>query len=390
MISAFDSTQNLREKKITKKKNVVQNKCWHVDSSDMISRKIIVSTTTAILLSIAGSGFALDLSSFQSFLSGNRGKAKTVKPTRTFTDLGGQNESSTNYRSLNADASYREQSGTLVTLGDNNQLQDGERYLLPPETRVPKELRPLLSERRTPRQGLSLAGGSGATLVPSPGVLEPGKTAVAVHAMPFNLYNVNGAKYTDQDYFDTTVSICYGVEDGAEVSFDKTFANQDRFDIAEPVYFNAKYQVPGNVTLGGSFCTDSDAGYHSVWVGAGVPVAWVAVGANFGASNFKFSYNGYDQLKRAKFGGYNYQYDTAEGWADPIFFLVGGAVPLNDNLRFLYDFNGDRFSLGFRFNYQNSLYLNASYIADGDYENLPGAIAHKGSGNFVFGGSIAY
>jgi hypothetical protein len=70
--------------------------------------------------------------------------------------------------------------------------------------------------------------------------------------------------------------------------------------------------------------------------------------------------------------------------------MVGGAVPLNDNLRFLYDFNGDKFSLGFRFNYQDTLYLNAAYVSDGDYENLPGTIAHKQQNNFVFGGSIAY
>ncbi len=233
-------------------------------------------------------------------------------------------------------------------------------------------------------------GGTGATLVPSPGVLEPGKTAVAVHAMTFDLYNINEVKYKDADYFDTTVSIAYGVEDGAEVSFDKTFANQDRYDISEPLYFNAKYQVPGNITLGASFCTDNQAGYHSAWIGAGVPVAWVAVGANFGASNYRFYYNGHDRIKKAKFGGYNYEYDKAEGWADPIFFLVGGAVPVNDNLRFLYDFNGDRFSLGFRFNYQNALYLNAAYVSDGDYESLPGAISHKRANNFVFGGTIAY
>lgn len=357
----------------------------------MKTRKLIISTATACLLAFAGNCAALDLSSFQSFLSGNRGKAKAQKPTRTFTEMNAPVEYSNNYRSLNADAGYRSPpAGELVSLGDPPPLQEGERYLLPPDTRIPRELRPLLSERRTPRQGLSLMGGSGATLVPSPGVLEPGKTAVSVHAMTFDLFNVNEVKYRDQDYFDTTICIAYGVEDGAEVSFDKTFANQDRYDIAEPLYFNAKYQVPGNVTIGGSFCTDSGAGYSSVWVGAGVPVAWVAAGVNFGAGDYKFSYNGYDRVKRAKFGGYNYDYNTAKGYADPAFFLVGGAVPLNDNLRFLYDFNGDRFSLGFRFNYQNSLYLNAAYVSDGDYENLPGAIIHKKTNNFVFGGSIAY
>gem|GEM_PF-874781 len=360
------------------------------DIASMKTRKLFVSTATACLLALAGTCSALDLSSFQSFLSGTRGKAKAKPPTRTFTDLGGPVEYSDNYRSLNADASYRNNTGNLVRLGDPPPLQDGERYLLPPDTRVPSELRPLLSERRTPRQGLSIVGGSGATLIPSPGVLEPGKTAVSVHAMTFDLYNVNEVRYRDQDYFDINIGVAYGVEDGAEVSFDKTFANQDRYDISEPVYFNAKYQVPGNVTIGGSFCTDSDAGYSSAWVAAGVPVAWVGAGVNFGAGEYKFSYNGYDRVKRSKFGGYNYDYNTAKGYADPAFFMVGGAVPLNDNLRFVYDFNGDRFSLGFRFNYQNSLYLNAAYVSDGDYENLPGAIIHKKQNNFVFGGSIAY
>lgn len=352
----------------------------------MKSRKKLICTATAILLSVASSGFALDLSMFQGFLSGERKKAP--EPNRTLTDLG-TNQDSTNYRSLNADAYYVQGgSGQLVTLGNNQPQRDGERYLLPADTRIPSELRPLLTERLTPRQGLSMCGGTGATLIPSPGVLEPGKAAVGVHIQMFDLYNVNETKYTDQDYFDTTVSAAWGTTDGLEVSLDKTFANQDRFDIAEPLYLNFKYQMPGNVTLGGNFSTDS--GYHSTWVAAGVPVAWVGAGVNFGQSDYKFSYRGWDKLKRSRYGGYNYSYNSATGYADPFFFMVGGAVPLNDHLRFVYDFNGDKFSLGFRFNYQNVFFLNASYISDGDYENLPGAIAHKRNQNFVFGGTIAY
>jgi len=351
----------------------------------MKSRKKIICTATAILLSVASSGFALDLSKFQGFISGDRRKAK--EPTRTFTDLA-PSSNSTNYRSLNADAYYvNSNSGQLVTLGNNQPQRDGERYLLPADTRVPEALRPLLTERLTPRQGLSMNGGTGATLVPSPGVLEPGKTAVGVHIQMFDLYNINETKYTDQNYFDTTVSAAWGTSDGLEVSVDKTFANQDRYDIAEPLYFNFKYQVPGNVTLGGSF---ADSGYHSAWVSAGVPVAWVGIGANFGQSDYRFSYRGYQKLKKAKYGGYNYSYNTAVGHADQFFFLIGGAVPLNDHLRFVYDFNGDKFSLGFRFNYQNVFYLNAAYVSDGDYENLPGAINHKKHQNFVFGATIAY
>ena len=65
-------------------------------------------------------------------------------------------------------------------------------------------------------------------------------------------------------------------------------------------------------------------------------------------------------------------------------------IPLNDNLRFVYDFNGDRFSLGFRFNYANNLYINASYISNGDYENLPELIPYRKNRNFVMGGTIAF
>ena len=360
-----------------------------VDMSDM-NRTKLMTTALAMVFSVASSAFSLDLSRFQGFLTGS-GRKNTKQNSAPFISTRmSENSHKQQYRSLNADATYQSNNNGLVSLGGGQPQRDGERFLLPPETRVPKQLRPLLSERKTPRQGVGFTGGTGAMLVPSPGILEPGKTAVGVHAMPFELYNVNDVRYKDQDYFDTNVSIVYGVSDGLELGFDKTFSNQDRFDVAEPTYFNAKYQVPGNITLGGNFCTDSEAGYHSVWLSAGVPVAWVGIGANFGAGDFKFSYNGYDKIKRSKFGGYNYEYDKGKGWADPVFFMVGGAVPLNDNLRFLYDFNGDRFSLGFRFNYQNTVYLDASYVSDGDYESLPGAIAHKRSGNFVFGGSIAY
>lgn len=366
------------------------------DSEGMNTHRIVISGLLAVFFSISASVSALDLSKFQNFLSVRR--PEHTRRSRSFRNIRTANSQtySNDYSSLNADASYQNNSsnngiGTkMVTLGGNRRLKDGERFLLPADTKVPKELRPLLTERKTPRQGLSFAGGTGAMLVPSPGVLEPGKAAVSVHAMSFDLYNVNNNKIKGQDYFDTAVCVAYGSQEGYEISLDKTFANQDQYSVAEPMYFNAKYQIPGNLTIGGSFCLDSQAGYNSLWISTGVPVAWVGIGTNFGASDYKFNYNGYDKLKRAKFGGYNYDYSTGTGYADPVFFMVGGAIPLNDNLRFLYDFNGDKFSLGFRFNYAHTLYLDASYVSDGDYENLPGAIAHKKTSNFIFGGSIAY
>jgi len=319
----------------------------------------------------------LDLSDFQAFL-----KSKTGAATKK------AKESSVRALSDNADAQYKQ--NQLVTLQTDNKQDSGDSLRLPAETRIPEGLRPLLSDRKTPRQGIGLSGNTGALLVPSPGVLEPGKSAVVVHAIPFDLYSVNDVKYEDESYFDTQAGLVYGVTEGLELGIDKVFTNQDRFDITEPTYINMKYQVPGNITLGANWCTDSQSAYSSAWVGAGVPVAWIGVGANFGATNYKFSYNGWDKLKRAKYGGYNYRYDRAEGYADPVFFIVGGAIPMSNYTHFVYDFNGDKFSLGFRFNYQKTIYFDASFVSDGDYERLPGAIAHKRLQNFIFGGSIVY
>ncbi|HNV72934.1 MAG TPA: hypothetical protein PKO06_24710, partial [Candidatus Ozemobacteraceae bacterium] len=276
------------------------------------------------------------------------------------------------------------------TLGGPARQQRLDGFSLPPDTRIPDGLKPLLNDRRYPRQGVSTTGYTGSLQVPSPGVLEPGKSGVGLHMTAFNLYGINDQRYDDDAYFDTNVSLLYGAFDGFEIGIDKTFSNQDRFDVPEPAFVNCKYQVPGNVTLGGSFSTDSQAAYHSAWISAGVPVLWVGAGVNFGAGDFQFSYVGRDRLKRAKFGGYNYDYNKARGYADPAFFMIGGAVPLNRYLNFAYDFNGDKFSLGFRFNYQNTVYFDAAYLADGDYERLPGAIAHKRLRNFVFGTSIRY
>lgn len=349
--------------------------------------------TTTLALIFAGisiSGFALDLSKYQSYLKQNKKNAsqqtqKLPEPVKS------QEAKILPDIAINADAGYGNNSG-FMPLNKTQKRLDGEHFLLPGDTKVPKELAPILTETRTPSQGLALNGGTGGILIPSPGVLKPDKKAVGVHVQTFELYDATGNQFEDQDYFDVTISGAWGMENGIEVGFDKTFANQDRYDIDEPLYLNFKYQTGKKVTVGGSI--NCNSGYHSVWAATGLPVIWVGVGSNFGASDYKFTYSTLpgkrDKFKKAKYGGYNYNYDTATGHADKFFFMVGGLIPLNKNLRFAYDFNGDKFSLGFRFNYLDSLYLEASYLSNGDYENLPHAISHKKSRNFTIGGTIAF
>jgi hypothetical protein len=362
--------------------------------ADIVRMKNLTRTIawTIFLLFLSGTAVtAVDLSKYQGFMQSPKGYLEpatrpTARRNNTFGSVtsSGNNQPQASYQE--ADAAYRHQ--TLVTLGKEKKRY--ESLSVPPDTRIPEGLRPLLSDRTHPREGLSMNGLTGSFLIPSPGVLESGKGGLAVHVMPFDLYDVNDNRYTDEAYFQSNVKLAFGAFEGFEIGVDRDFSNQDRFDVPEPTYLNMKYQVPGKVTLGGNFCTDSQGGYHSVWATAGVPAVWVGVGANFGATSYQFTYSGRDRLARAKLGGYNYDYNSAEGYADPVFFLVGGAVPMTNSTAFVYDFNGDKFSLGFRLNYQKIVFFDAGFVSDGDYERLPGAVAHKRIRNFVFGGSLVF
>lgn len=350
--------------------------------------KIVFAVVLVFLAEM--SAFAVDLTKFQGYMQARNGYQPVRAPRPSSGNSVGSVVSGRNIvpklSYQDADAAYRYDK--LTDLSRNRDERD--ELTLPAGTRIPESLRPLLADRTHPREGISLNGLSGSILVPSPGVLKVNKGALSVHTMPFDLYDVNDNKYTDELYYQTNVKLVFGAFEGFEIGIDKDFANQQRFDVPEPVFVNMKYQVPGVVTLGGNFCTDSEGGYHSVWVGAGVPAVWVGAGVNFGAREFRFSYNGYDKLARAKLGGYNYDYNKAEGYADPAFFFVGGTVPMTANSAFVYDFNGDRFSLGLRLNYQKIVFFDAAFVSDGDYERLPGAIAHKRIRNFVFGGSLVF
>ncbi len=366
----------------------------------MKTRKIILLAASLMLANVS-IAFAGNFDQYNKYLSKGRANNVTVqqqqqKPRTSYQQPNTvyEEQEFTPYQSVSADGNFyvQGQPAEYIPLANQNSKQ-GESYLLPGETRVPKELAPLLTERLTPRQGLAVNGGTGSTLVPSPGVLEPNKSAVGVHLQMFDLMDNLGKAYTDQDYFDTVISCSWGIEDGLEVGFDKTMDNQDRFDIEEPFYLNFKYQVPGNVTLGGSF--NCSSGYHSVWAAAGVPVAWFGVGGNFGVSDYKFSFSNepgkyHGKMKRAKYGGYNFDTNKGTGHADEFFFFLGGLVPLNDYLKFAYDFNGDKFSLGFRFTYQNIINVNVSYVSEGDYDNLNYAISHKKYTGCIFGASVLF
>ena len=124
-------------------------------------RKKLILAVSAMLLGAVGSGFALDLSQYQGYLSGNRRKAavQEQKQSNVLPEV-----PSNNYRSQNEDAYYvTSEQNQFIPLGNNQPQKDGERFLIPPDTRVPKELKPLLVEQRTPRQGLALNGGTGDT-----------------------------------------------------------------------------------------------------------------------------------------------------------------------------------------------------------------------------------
>ncbi|MBR4330668.1 MAG: hypothetical protein IKP71_12560, partial [Candidatus Riflebacteria bacterium] len=116
-------------------------------------RKNIILAVSLMLLGAIDNSFALDLSQFKAYMSGNRGKA-AVQEQKQSNKL--PEEPTNNFRDLNADAYYvTSKEDQFIPLGNSQNKKDGERYLIPEDTPVPKELKPLLVEERTHRQGLA-------------------------------------------------------------------------------------------------------------------------------------------------------------------------------------------------------------------------------------------
>ena len=104
----------------------------------MKTRKKLILATTILLASAVSNSFALDLSQYQAYLSGTRGKA-AVQEQKQSNNL--SEDPNNNYRSLNADAYYvTSKEDQFIPLGNSQNKKDGERYLIPEDTPVPKEL----------------------------------------------------------------------------------------------------------------------------------------------------------------------------------------------------------------------------------------------------------
>jgi hypothetical protein len=153
----------------------------------------------------------------------------------------------------------------------------------------------------------------------------------------------------------------------------------------ERLYWTFKYGIEtGAFPLALSFVVPSSKiDYSSALVSAGWNAFYFGIGTNYGGRKLEeLSFTTVNNFGTAMFGGYrlrsvlaNRNVQTSqslvEGKPDPFFAFAGGQVPLGKNVHFLYDYNGDRFSSGFRFSIDASTF-EVNYVSNGDYDTLFG------------------
>lgn len=238
----------------------------------------------------------------------------------------------------------------------------------------------------------SSLGSSGGLHVPDPETLPVGEYEFNLYYELFEETNVNTGNLATTG--DLTFVANAGIYDNLElgirsVSRLNTPVGDQSFQIT------GKYRFPidtYNVTLGGAFSTASPD-WSTVTMTAGWKALWVGLGYNFGGRRLEEITR--TQLKNvgfASFGGYNIRTgrnlrneQTITGHPDTVFGLFGLNLKLSEQLRALADFNGDRFSAGFRLNIKD-VKLDLSYISQGENQTL----LDRRSQNVVVGAGLSF
>lgn len=179
-------------------------------------------------------------------------------------------------------------------------------------------------------------------------------------------------------------SFSSGVDDQIEVALAQEFytgsaEQRSRF------YWSFKYQIPNDsIPIGISAVVPaSRTDYFSVTASIGWKPFYVGIGGNYGGRELEENnLLANQEFGVAQFGGYRMRRVTSltngqptrtevRGFPDEFFAFAGGQVNLGNYVQWLYDYNGDVFSSGFRLNLDTSTFQIA-YVSSGDYDTLFG------------------
>jgi hypothetical protein len=203
-------------------------------------------------------------------------------------------------------------------------------------------------------------------------------------------YNVNFYEELDtstrvydaggQHYLSVSAGITQNIEAGAVHEF-HTGSSTRR----NRMYWTLKYQMPSDSFPAAlSFVIPgSKKDYSTAMASFGWSAFYFGVGTNFGGRKLEeLNLTTLNDFGTSLFGGYRLRSVLAnrnvqanqtlvEGSADGVFGFAGGQVPLGQNINFVYDYNGDVFSGGFRLTLDTSTF-HVGYVSEGDYDKLFG------------------
>lgn len=184
--------------------------------------------------------------------------------------------------------------------------------------------------------GATVNGLSGTMLVPSIQVLEEGGARAAIHLLG------------DKKFDDASFKATFAFSEDSEAAVIKRFSIKGGSNDTDPV-FALKYKIRANVAMAG-YIDPNDDYKHSVMIITGVPGnrLVLGLGANIATD---------EKQKKAAFGRYNS--DCTE--VDPVFFVFGADLNINDDTKLTVDYAGNDFVIGLRHAFDEALCLDFGY-----------------------------
>jgi hypothetical protein len=222
----------------------------------------------------------------------------------------------------------------------------------------------------------SLSGPTGGLVIPDPMTLEPERTELGVGVSTYDQLSSNLDVATS---WDASFKVNVGVYHNLELGLEKTYRQQTNYR-DQPFYVQAKMRFPVdtfNVAVGvvGPIQGPDASSFYTV---LGWKSLWGGFGVNFGGKEFhELTLTQMTDAGVAKFGGFNLHRTTVAGRtgsfftgeADTYFGLLGFNYQVSGAMSLLGDYDGDRFSGGFRFKLKE-LFLDIAYIGQREADSL--------------------
>ncbi|MDP7420542.1 MAG: hypothetical protein QGH40_01625 [bacterium] len=202
-----------------------------------------------------------------------------------------------------------------------------------------------------------ITGSTGLIKVPSVRYLPPATFEMGAHVETYSAVDLLGAESHDQRIH---LKGNYGVLEGLELGFKKTFDSTDVFE--EPdIVINGKFTFEplplGKFTVG--LVVDSTINaYNSVYVLYGSPTVFFGLGGNFGGASNRLN-------NWAHFGGY----DNLNFKPESFFFLAGAEFEFGQG-RFMLEYDGGAFNAGLRYLLTEQFTLDLFFMGENDYDEF--------------------